>query len=315
MKDRLIIITGPTASGKSDIGINLARTLDSSIISADSQQVYKFMDIGTNKTLDTGSVNQYLLDIVNPDENFSVNDFSESANDLVRKLNSEDKIPIVVGGTGFYIDSLLFDMNYGRVEKDENIRKDLKKQADNKGSEFLYKKLLSIDEETAKKYHPNEENRIIRALEIYELTGKKPSDLRKGLNQLKENIDPIIFFLNYDNRDILYERINTRVLKMLEDGLLDEVKTLIKVFSLNKDSQSMAAIGYKEVLDYLDGKLPYDEMVDLIQKNTRHYAKRQITWMKKYLQYPFTYQIKMDILDKNDASDVILSIIKEFYGL
>lgn len=273
------------------------------------------MDIGTNKTLDTGSVNQYLLDVVSPDENFSVNDFSESANDLVKKLNSEDKIPIVVGGTGFYIDSLLFDMNYGRVEKDENIRKDLKKQANDKGSEFLYERLLSIDEETAKKYHSNEENRIIRALEIYELTGKKPSDLRKGLNQLKEHIDPIIFFLNYDNRDILYDRINTRVLEMLDAGLVDEVKTLIKVFSLNKDSQSMAAIGYKEVLEYLEGEMTYDEMVDLIQKNTRHYAKRQITWMKKYLQYPFTYQIKMDNLDKNDASDVILSITKEFYGL
>lgn len=315
MKDRLIVITGPTASGKSDIAINLAKNLNSMIISADSQQVYRYMDIGTNKTRDVFEVDHFMLNMVDPDEEFSVDDFSKEAKSLVEKINQNLRIPIVTGGTGFYIDSLIYDMNYGRVEKNQAYRDELQKLVEEKGNEYLYKKLESLDPETSGRYHPNEVNRVIRALEIYKVTGEIPSKIRTGERKLNDKLDPLIFFLNYDDRDLLYNRINQRVLDMLNSGLVDEVRELIKRFNLNNKSQSMSAIGYKEVLDYLNHDINLDEMIDLIQKNTRHYAKRQITWMKKYLNYPFTYEVKMDELNKKDASDIILSIVKEVYEL
>ena len=315
MKDRLIVITGPTASGKSDIAINLAKNLDSMIISADSQQVYRYMDVGTNKTRDVFEVDHFMLNMVDPDEEFSVDDFSKEAKSLVEKINQNLRIPIVTGGTGFYIDSLIYDMNYGRVEKNQAYRNELQKIVEEKGNEYLYKKLESLDPETSRRYHPNEVNRIIRALEIYKVTGEVPSKIRTGERKLNDKLDLLIFFLNYDDRDLLYNRINQRVLDMVNIGLVDEVRELIKRFNLDNKSQSMSAIGYKEVLDYLNHDINLDEMIDLIQKNTRHYAKRQITWMKKYLNYPFTYEIKMDELNKKDASDIILSIIKEVYEL
>ncbi|MDU2557361.1 tRNA (adenosine(37)-N6)-dimethylallyltransferase MiaA [Anaerococcus prevotii] len=315
MKDRLIVITGPTASGKSDIAINLAKSLDSMIISADSQQVYRYMDIGTNKINDVFDVDHFMLNIVDPNEEFSVEDFSKEAKSLVKKINQNMRIPIVTGGTGFYIDSLIFDMNYGRVEKNQAYRDELQQVAQEKGNEYLYKKLESLDPETSKRYHHNEVNRVIRALEIYKVSGDIPSKIRTGERRLNDKVDPLVFFLNYDNRDILYNRINQRVLEMVNMGLVDEVRDLIYRFKLDSKSQSMSAIGYKEVLKYIDNNISLDEMINLIQKNTRHYAKRQITWMKKYLNYPFTYEIKMDELNKKDASDIILSVVKEVYEL
>lgn len=315
MKDRLIVITGPTASGKSDIAINLAKNLDSMIISADSQQVYRYMDIGTNKTSDVFEVDHFMLNMVDPDEEFSVEDFSKEAKTLVGKINQILRIPIVTGGTGFYIDSLIYDMNYGRVEKNQAYREKLAVIVKEKGNEYLYKKLESLDPETSRRYHPNEVNRVIRALEIYKVSGEIPSKIRTGERKLNDRLDPLIFFLNFDDRDLLYNSINQRVLDMINLGLVDEVRELIKRFNLDNKSQSMSAIGYKEVLDYLNHDINLDEMIDLIQKNTRHYAKRQITWMKKYLNYPFTYEIKMDELNKKDASDIILSIVKEVYEL
>lgn len=315
LKDRLIVITGPTASGKSDIAINLAKSLDSMIISADSQQVYRYMDIGTNKINDVFDVDHFMLNIVDPNEEFSVEDFSKEAKSLVKKINQNMRIPIVTGGTGFYIDSLIFDMNYGRVEKNQAYRDELQQVAQEKGNEYLYKKLESLDPETSKRYHHNEVNRVIRALEIYKVSGDIPSKIRTGERRLNDKVDPLVFFLNYDNRDILYNRINQRVLEMVNMGLVDEVRDLTYRFKLDSKSQSMSAIGYKEVLKYIDNDISLDEMINLIQKNTRHYAKRQITWMKKYLNYPFTYEIKMDELNKKDASDIILSVVKEVYEL
>ena len=315
MTDRLIVITGPTASGKSDIAINLAKSLDSMIISADSQQVYRYMDIGTNKINDVFDVDHFMLNIVDPNEEFSVEDFSKEAKSLVKKINQNMRIPIVTGGTGFYIDSLIFDMNYGRVEKNQAYRDELQQVAQEKGNEYLYKKLESLDPETSKRYHHNEVNRVIRALEIYKVSGDIPSKIRNGERRLNDKVDPLVFFLNYDNRDILYNRINQRVLEMVNMGLVDEVRDLTYRFKLDSKSQSMSAIGYKEVLKYIDNDISLDEMINLIQKNTRHYAKRQITWMKKYLNYPFTYEIKMDELNKKDASDIILSVVKEVYEL
>lgn len=314
MKDKLVVITGPTASGKSDIAINIAKYLDSSVISADSQQVYRNMDIGTNKTYNF-EVDHFMINIVDPDQNFSVEDFSKESKSIAKDINENLRIPIIAGGTGFYIDSLIFDMNYGNVKKDENYRRELESIAKEEDNQYLYNKLRSLDPITANRYHPNELNRIIRSLEIYHVSGKLPSDMRMGERKLNKDIDPIVFFLNYNDRNLLYEKINNRVLKMIDEGLVNEVESLLKTYNLDENSQSMAAIGYKEVLEYLNGHIDMDEMINLIQRNTRRYAKRQITWMKKYLKYRFGHEIMMDDLSKNDASDIILDIIKGAYEL
>lgn len=313
MKDKFIVITGPTASGKSDIAINIAKKISGQIISADSQQVYREMDIGTNKVLDPFEVEHHMLNLIDPDQNFSVNDFMNDSKNIISILNSRSVMPIVTGGTGLYIDSLLFDMNYGEVEKDEEIRNELQNIANLKGSEYLYEKLLKIDPETANKYHFNEENRIIRALEIYEITGEKPSNKRTGEKVLNKDIDPILFFLNYKNREILYKRINNRVVDMIDSGLVDEFKYLVDKYKLDENSQSMAAIGYKEIFPYLRGEIKLDKMISIIQRNTRRYAKRQITWMKRYLDYPFSHEIYLDDLTKDDATSIIEDLIKGMY--
>lgn len=313
MKDKVIIITGPTASGKSDIAINISEKTNGQVISADSQQVYRGMDIGTNKVLDPFVVEHHLLNIVDPDEEFTVDDFRKDSSNIISKLNSRHILPIVTGGTGFYIDSLLFKMNYGQVKKDSNIRNELELIAESLGNDFLYNKLKEIDPKTAEKYHPNELNRIIRALEIYEITGEKPSEKRTGERVLNKNIDPILFFLNYNDRQILYDRINDRVIEMINQGLVEEFKYIVENFNLDENSQSMAAIGYKEIFPYIRGEINLDEMINLIQRNTRRYAKRQITWMKKYLNYPFTREIIMDDLSKDDATMIIEDLIKDIY--
>ena len=313
MKDKVMVITGPTASGKSDIAINIAKKIEGQIISADSQQVYREMNIGTNKVTDSLEVDHHLLNVVNPDQEFTVDDFKKDATEIISVLNSRFIMPIVTGGTGFYIDSLLFDMNYGQVKKDSNIRQRLQNLASTNGNEYLYNKLNEIDPITAKKYHPNEVNRIIRALEIYEITGEKPSDKRKGERILNGNLDPILFFLNYNDRKILYNRINDRVNDMITLGIVDEFRYLIDKYNLDEDSQSMAAIGYKEIFPYIRGDISLDEMISLIQRNTRRYAKRQITWIKRYLDYPFTREIIMDDLNKDDATIIIEDLIKGMY--
>lgn len=313
MKDKVIIITGPTASGKSDIAINISEKINGQVISADSQQVYRGMDIGTNKVLDPFVVEHHLLNIIDPDEEFTVDDFRKDSSEIISKLNSRHILPIVTGGTGFYIDSLLFKMNYGQVKKDSNIRNELELIAESLGNDFLYNKLKEIDPKTAEKYHPNELNRIIRALEIYEITGEKPSEKRTGERVLNKNIDPILFFLNYNDRQILYDRINDRVIEMINQGLVEEFKYIVENFNLDENSQSMAAIGYKEIFPYIRGEISLDEMINLIQRNTRRYAKRQITWMKKYLNYPFTREIIMDDLSKDDATMIIEDLIKDIY--
>lgn len=314
MKDKLIIITGPTASGKSDIAINLARKINSQILSSDSQQVYRYMDIGTNKVEDF-TVDHHLINLINPDENFSVEEFKSEAISIIRKLNDNGLTPIMTGGTGFYIDSILFEMNYGQVTKNQDLRDKLDSDADEFGNEYLYEKLKEIDPESAVKYHPNERNRIIRALEIYKETGVKASVQRTGERVLNNSIDPILFFLNYENRDILYKKINIRVERMIVQGLIEEFKYLIERFKLTPDSQSMAAIGYKEVFPFINGEINKDELIETIARNTRRYAKRQITWMKRYKNYPFCHEIKMDELSKEDAGMIIESIVKDVYGL
>ena len=313
MKDKLIVITGPTASGKSDIAINVAKAFSGEIVSADSQQVYKSMDIGTNKVINTKGIKHHMLDLIDPDENFTVEDFSSIARPLIHEINERGNVPILAGGTGFYIDSILFNMNYGATPKDPIIRKKLEEEAELKGNSYIYEKLKNVDPVTSKKYHENETNRIIRSLEIYELTGKAPSEVRTGDKKLNNTIEPILFFLNYKDRSDLYKKINNRVIQMISEGLIEEFVDLITSYNLNENSQSMAAIGYKEIFPFIKKEIDMDDLIEQIQKNTRHYAKRQVTWMKRYLEYNFSHEIIMDDLNKNDASDIIVSTIKDVY--
>lgn len=317
MIDKVLIVTGPTACGKSDFAIKLAKKFDGEIISADSQQIYKDMDIGTNKIKESemDGIKHYGLDIKYPSEEYSVQEFKDMARNLISEINSKNKIPIVAGGTGFYIDSILFDMNYGTNKKDENLRNKLIKDFQMYGNEYMYEKFCEIDPIEAKKYHPNEIQRIIRAFETYKLTGKKPSELRKGLKNLNKNIKPILFFINYNDRSKLYEKINLRVDQMINDGLENEFDFVAKKYKLSPLSKSLQAIGYKEFFPYKENEISYDELRSEIKKNTRRYAKRQITWMKKYLKYDFSHLIYRD----EDMDEKILEnmekIVKETYDL
>lgn len=317
MIDKVLIVTGPTACGKSEFAIKLAKKFDGEIISADSQQIYKDMDIGTNKIKEseTDGIKHYGLDIKYPNEEYSVQEFKDMARNLISEINSKNKMPIIAGGTGFYIDSILFNMNYGTNKKDENLRDKLTKDFKKYGNEYMYEKFCEIDPIEAKKYHPNEIQRIIRAFETYKLTGKKPSELRKGLKNLNKNIKPILFFINYKDRSKLYEKINLRVDKMINDGLENEFDFVAKKYKLSPLSKSLQAIGYKEFFPYKENEISYDELRSEIKKNTRRYAKRQITWMKKYLKYDFSTLIYRD----EDMDEKILEnmekIVKENYDL
>ncbi|MDO4661780.1 MAG: tRNA (adenosine(37)-N6)-dimethylallyltransferase MiaA [Tissierellia bacterium] len=287
MKDKVIIITGPTASGKSDIAIKLAKLIDGEIISSDSQQIYRDMNIGTNKVTKEESlgIKHHLIDIINPNEEYSVQNFSNDCRNLIKDISNRNKSPIIVGGTGFYIDSILYNLNYGAVKKDNSIRDKYENLADKYGNYYIYDILKKIDPTTALKYHPNEKKRIIRSLEIYEKTGVIPSKAKTGKRELNDEIDPFVFFINYKDRNLLYEKINKRVSMMIDDGLISETRNLIDKYDLDENSRSLLAIGYKETYDYIKGKISLDELEYNIRINTRHYAKRQITWMKKYIDY------------------------------
>lgn len=317
MTDKVLIITGPTASGKSDIAINLAKEFNGEIISADSQQIYKQMDIGTNKikSNEMCGIKHYGLDLKYPDQEYSVSEFKDLSRDLIKDINSRNKLPIIAGGTGFYIDSIIFDMNYGTYKKDENLRKKLENEAENYGNNYIYDKLLKIDPIAAEKYHPNEVQRIVRAIETFELSGKKPSQIRKGAKELNKEINPLLFFINYENRETLYEKINKRVDLMFDQGLEKEFKYIVEKYSLGKKSKSLQAIGYKEIFPYIEGKFSKEILLDEIKKNTRHYAKRQITWMKKYLDYDFSYQIYRDKFSDDENLSYIKKLTKEKYDL
>lgn len=317
MTDKVLIVTGPTASGKSDFAIKLAKKFNGEIISADSQQIYKDMNIGTNKIseFEMDGIRHFGLDIKYPDEEYSVQEFKDMARDLISQINSRNKLPIIAGGTGFYIDSILFDLNYGTSKKDDKFREKLTKEASIKGNEFIYEKLLKIDPIEAKKYHPNEIQRIIRAIETYELTGEKPSALRSGFKKLNENIKPILFFINYKDRSKLYDKINLRVDKMFEIGLEDEFKDLVDKYKLNSKSKSLQAIGYKEFFPYIENEISFENLISEIKKNTRRYAKRQITWMKKYLGYDFSHLLYRDEISDGEILSNMIKLIKETYDL
>lgn len=280
-KRPLIILTGPTAVGKSDLSISLAKAVNGAVISADSMQVYRFMDIGSAKITksEMQGIPHYLIDEFMPEEEFNVVKFQEYAKRYMEEIYQKGQIPILVGGTGFYIQAVLYDIDFTSENEDTAYRRQLEALAEKKGAEHLHDMLKEVDEESAKTIHPNNIKRIIRALEFYKKTGKKISAHNETERQ-KESPYNFAYFVLNDDRSRLYERIDLRVDKMLEDGLIEEV-TRLKEMGYTKDMVSMQGLGYKEILDYLDGNLTLDEAVYILKRDTRHFAKRQLTWFRR----------------------------------
>ena len=282
-KPTVIVICGPTASGKTALSIELAKRINGEIISADSMQIYKDMDIGSAKvTLDEmQGIKHYLIDCVYPNERYSVANYKQDAKAAIKEIIAKGKIPIVVGGTGLYIDSLIYEIEYKDIEINEEYRRELEEIREKEGLEVLYEKALEIDPKAMEKISPNDFKRITRVLEIYEATGKTKTEqeAESRLNEIP--YDYKVFAIDYD-REKLYERINKRVDIMLEKGLIDEVKTLLKKYS--EFPTAMQGLGYKEVKQYFDGELSKEEMTEKIKQESRRYAKRQFTWFRKNKQ-------------------------------
>ena len=278
---KILIITGATATGKTAFAIECAKELNGEIISCDSMQIYRLLDIGTAKpTLEEQSaVPHHLIDVVDAGDEFSVQQFVTLASKRIEEIESRGKLPIIVGGTGLYIRSLIYPYSFCSSKKDEKIRDELNKILDEKGGAYLYSMLENVDMESAKKIHKNDTKRVIRALEIFKTTGKKKSE--QTIEEVKPRYDYVLVALTMP-REKLYERINKRVDLMFEIGLENEISSLLKNGVVNKNSQSMSAIGYKEFFDYFEGKKSIDETRELIKKNSRNYAKRQETFIRGF---------------------------------
>ena len=278
MPKKILVICGATASGKTKLAVDCALKFNTEIISADSQLIYKDLNIGTAKPTkeEMRGVKHHMIDVVEPTEPFSVSDYSETALQILEKLLSEGKTPIICGGTGFYINSLLFDLSYGNTAADGLVRKKYADFLEKNGKDALFNKLKEVDAETAAVLHPNDTKRVIRALEIYEVSGKKKSAQN---DKLVPKYEFVAVAINYP-REELYKRINIRVDEMFNQGLVEEVQGLLKR-GINENCQCMQAIGYKEVVSGLNNGFLRSTMSDIIKQNTRHYAKRQITFFKK----------------------------------
>ncbi len=276
----LIILTGPTAVGKTALSIELAKNLNASIISADSMQIYEYMDIGSAKVTEEemDNVTHYMIDEVKPDFPFSVSEFQNRAKKYIKEIDDKGKAVLVTGGTGLYLNSLIYNMDFAKSNSNSKLREELEEELKEKGIDYMHNKLKSLDSEAASRIHKNNTKRVIRALEVC-LDGKKMQDFSNDLKYNEEYL-PIIIVLNRD-REILYNRINKRVDIMMESGLVEEVKRLLNM-GYHKDLISMQGIGYKEIIKYLDGEYTLDEAVEIIKRDSRRYAKRQITWFKRY---------------------------------
>lgn len=283
MKDKVIVICGPTASGKTALSIELAKKVNGEIVSADSMQIYKDMNIGTAKPTieEMQGIEHYLLDFVSPDERYSVADYKIDAKKAIKEIVEKGKIPIIVGGTGLYIDSLIYEIEYPNIEFDENYRKELEEQVRKEGLDKLYEQAKLIDPQAVEKISKNDTKRILRILEIYHATGKTKTQQEIESRKKEVEYDYKVFALNW-NRQTLYERINKRVDIMIEQALIEEVEKISRKY--NKFPTAMQGLGYKEVVEYLEGFLTKEEMIEKIKKETRHYAKRQLTWFRKNKQ-------------------------------
>lgn len=306
MKPKVIVIAGPTASGKTLLSIELAKKINGQIISSDSMQIYKDMDIGTAKVTkeEMQGIKHYLIDCVSPDERYSVSDFKKDSVEAIEKILAEGKVPIVVGGTGLYIDSLIYGIEYQDMKFDEEYRQSLILEASNEeGLRNLYEKAKEIDEEAIKNISKNDKKRIMRILEIYHATGMNKTQQEKlsRANGVKYNFK--IFAIHME-REKLYDRINRRVDNMLALGLVEEVKNLQRKY--DHFPTAMQGLGYKEVIEYLEQNCTYNEMVEKIKQETRRYAKRQLTWFRKNKQ---TVWLNAEDSIQNNI-DIILEVYK-----
>ena len=300
--NKIVAICGPTAVGKTAYSIEIAKKFDGEIVSCDSMQLYKYMDIGSAKpSLDElNQVKHHLIGIVDPSEMFSVAKYKELANDAIDDIISRGKLPIIAGGTGLYLDALLFDLDFAAEPSDDNLRDELYKIAEEKGNLELHAILNECDPDSVKRIHPNNVRMVVRAIESAK-SGNKLKDFAKDLS-LNDKYEFILIGLRRD-REELYDRINRRVDVLVKEGLFEEVK-MLREMGLSESDISMKGIGYKEVLAYFDGKYDLETAIDTIKKNTRHFAKRQITWLKRYDDMKW-----FDLSESKDDKDSIREII------
>ncbi len=314
MMKPLIILTGPTAVGKTALSVRLAKAIGGEIISADSMQVYRHMDIGSAKVTreEMAGVPHYLIDVLDPDEEFNVTVFQKMAKEAVETIYSHGRIPIVAGGTGFYIQALLYDINFTENGEDSSIREELESLGKEKGAGYLHDLLREVDPAAADEIHANNRKRVIRAIEYYRQTGERISEHNKRERQKESPYDFLYYVVNTD-RKLLYERIDRRVDLMIEQGLIEEVRHLQKM-GCTREMVSMQGLGYKEILDYLKGSFTLEEAIYVLKRDTRHFAKRQITWFKRERDLRWLNLPDFD----SDLEKVLKKVIQdtnEMYGL
>ena len=309
-KKPMIILTGPTAVGKTDLSIQLAKAIGGEIISADSMQVYRHMDIGSAKVTpeEMDGVPHHLIDVLEPEEEFNVVVFQKLAKEALTGIYERGHIPIIVGGTGFYIQALLYDIDFTENDGDTAIRRELEKLAQTQGAGCLHQMLQEIDPESAAAIHQNNVKRVIRAIEFYRQTGKKIS-LHNEQEREKQSPYQFLYYVLDTDRKTLYERIDRRVDLMMEHGLVDEVKHLADM-GCTRDMVSMQGLGYKEILDYLSEEISLEEAVYILKRDTRHFAKRQITWFKRERDVRW---LELEQF-QNDRKKVLEHILDEIEG-
>lgn len=304
MKNKILVIAGPTAVGKTSLSIELAKALDGEIVSADSMQIYKGLNIGTAKPTDSekNGVPHHMLDICTPEQRFSVAQYVKLANSAIEEIINRNKTPIVVGGTGLYIDNLIYDNDFGELNVDVDLREELTAIAREKGGEYLLNQLLEFDPEYAAKLHPNDIKRIVHAIEIYRTTGKTQSEMIALSRKKPSRYSFLYAVLDCSSRSILYERINKRVDIMMEEGLLDEARAVIRSdwYSISTASQ---AIGYKEFEPYFNGTSSLDDCIELLKQHSRNYAKRQLTWFRNKKEAKFYFVDTEENLKSRIMSD------------
>lgn len=307
----VIAVVGPTASGKTSLSIEIAKHFSGQVVSADSMQIYEKMNIATAKPTEEEmqGIPHHLIGFQPIDKKFSVAEYVNLANECIEKIHSEGNLPVVAGGTGLYVDSLLQNIQFSKEESNEEIRKELTDLFDEKGAEYMLGWLGEIDPETAGRLHLKDKSRIIRALEIYKLTGKTMTEQKVLSREEESPFDVIYIGINYRDRNVLYDRINLRVDIMLQNGLLEEAKDF---YDTSSDTTACQAIGYKELAPYFKGEKALEECVEKLKQETRHYAKRQLTWFRKNENINWIYPD--DYSDSNEMYDSVFRMVNDFIG-
>lgn len=310
MKKKAIVVVGATASGKTALGVHIAKAFNGEVISADSMQIYKGMDIATAKPTpeEMDGIKHHLIDFVDVKEQYSVSNYCDDARAVFDEIIDNDKLPVIVGGTGLYIDSFLSNTRFLEAASSDAIRQELNLEAERDGIESLYEQLKVIDPEAAENIHPNNTVRVIRALEIYKTTGKTLTEQNRMSHAVESDIEPLYIGINYSDRENLYKRINLRVDLMLEAGLLDEAKAF---FKLNPSKTAFNAIGYKELKPFIDDILSFNVCVENLKRETRRYAKRQITWFKRNKNINWIYA---DELSREEMLEAVDKLITDYLG-